>query len=97
MQRRSVDLPEPDAPIRQTTLCRSTLRSTCFEHLELAERLAHVLDRDEGPAAVLAHGKTPVARSSPLARAIRWSVKRASGIVSRMKNVAATTYEVKFA
>ncbi len=30
MQRRSVDFPEPEAPIRQTTLCNSTLRSMSF-------------------------------------------------------------------
>ena len=30
MHRSSVDLPEPEAPIRQTTLCSETSRSTCF-------------------------------------------------------------------
>ena len=28
MQRSSVDLPEPDAPMRQTTSCSATVRST---------------------------------------------------------------------
>ena len=39
MQRRSVDLPEPDAPIRQTTSCSATVRSmprrTCSDPNDL--------------------------------------------------------------
>ena len=88
MQRRRVDFPEPDAPIRQTTLCRSTSSETWsstrrspndFDTIELDE--AHVAP----------------ARSRRSRVRIRWSVKRASGIVSSTNSTAATVYEVKFA
>ena len=47
MQRSSVDLPEPDAPIRQTTSCAATVEVDLVQHLDLAEALGDVLDRDE--------------------------------------------------
>ena len=84
MQRSSVDLPEPEAPIRQTTSCAAMSRLDVRQHLVLAERLGDVLDLDE---ALVAHW---AARS----RSSRWrmmlSVKRASGIVRITKKTAAT-------
>ena len=47
MQRRSVDFPEPDAPIRQTTWCEIDREVDPVQHLELAEALGDVLERDE--------------------------------------------------
>ena len=46
MHRSSVDLPEPEAPIRQITSCGATARSMPAQHLEVAERLAHALEPD---------------------------------------------------
>ena len=46
MQRRSVDLPLPDAPMRQTTSCSATVRSMPAQDLQLAERLVEALDPD---------------------------------------------------
>ena len=44
MQRRSVDLPDPDAPMRQTTSCSATHEVDPAQDLELAERLVQALD-----------------------------------------------------
>ena len=46
MQRSSVDLPIPDAPIRHTTSCSATLEVDPAQDLELAERLVEPLDRE---------------------------------------------------
>ena len=56
-QRSSVDLPEPDAPIRQITSCSSTTRSMPAQDLELVERLADALEHDR-----LAHRALPACR-----------------------------------
>ena len=76
MQRRSVDLPLPDAPIRQTTSCSATSRSMPAQDLEVAERLVEALD----PRAAGRHGarvSAPVigraARPAPLGRGRRAS------------------------
>ena len=82
-QRSSVDLPEPEAPIRQTTSCSATLEVDPAQHLVLAERLVHALDRDG------AHATAP-GRRLRRSRATSQSVKRASGIVIATKSVAAT-------
>ena len=44
MHRRSVDLPEPDAPIRHTTSCSATTRSIPRSTSSGAERLVQALD-----------------------------------------------------
>ena len=58
-----------------------------LQHLDVAEALRHLPQLDE------AHW--PNARSRSSRSAIRWSVKRASGIVRKTKKSAATTYAVK--
>ena len=75
-QRSSVDLPEPDAPIRHTTSCSATVRLDLVEHRVLAEALGHVLDLHECRI-----GHAVRSASSRSRRSIRPSVKRASGIV----------------
>ena len=84
MQRSSVDLPEPEAPIRQTTSCAADVEADVGQDLVLAEGLGDVLDLDE---ALVAHA---AARSRNSRWRIRLSVKRASGIVRITKNTAAT-------
>ena len=84
MQRSSVDLPEPEAPIRQTTSCaamsRLTLVSTWFSPNDL-ETFSTLT-------------KLSVAHWAARSRSSRWrmmlSVKRASGIVRITKKTAAT-------
>ena len=44
MQRSSVDLPEPDAPMTHTTSCSATRQVDPAQHLELAERLVQPFD-----------------------------------------------------
>ena len=46
MQRSRVDLPEPDAPIRQMTSCVATVEVDPAQDLEFAERLVEALDAD---------------------------------------------------
>ena len=43
MQRRNVDLPEPDGPTRHSTSPRADLERDALEHLQRAEALAHPL------------------------------------------------------
>ncbi len=57
-------MPEPDAPIRQTTSCSATVEVDPAQHLELAERLVHALDR----AARSAHASLPACCALPVAR-----------------------------
>ena len=59
------------------------------EHAQVAERLRDLVELDEAHVAP--------ARSRRSRVRIRWSVKRASGIVSRTNSTAATVYDVKFA
>ena len=77
MQRRSVDLPLPDEPIRQTTSCSASSRSMPAQDLEVAERLVEALDpesRRRGQAGrrhrrghrPLAALRRPVARDEPV-------------------------------
>ena len=47
MQRSKVDLPQPDAPIRQITSCSSTFKIDVAEHQILAVRLIDVLDPEQ--------------------------------------------------
>ena len=58
------------------------------QHLELAEALGDVLERDE--VAVRRRSHAPRARSRRSRCLMMWSVKRASGIVRMMKKTAAT-------
>ena len=48
MQRRSVDLPEPEGPMMQTTSAFGHRQRNALQHLDLAERLVHVADIDDG-------------------------------------------------
>src|SRR5205085_2335389 len=66
------------------------------EHAQRPEPLAHAAHVHEGRIAVAAHtAQNAWARSRRSRSATRWSVKRASGIVSRMKNTAAATSDGK--
>ena len=60
MQRSSVDLPEPDGPMMQTTSPLRDVERDALQHLDGAERLVHVLERDDRlvgrPADVGGHG-----------------------------------------
>ena len=46
MQRRNVDLPEPDGPSRHMTSLRLHLERDALQHLEAAEALVHRLGLD---------------------------------------------------
>ena len=48
MQRSSVDLPEPEGPMMQTTPPLGTDSRNSLQHLDLAERLVDVADIDNG-------------------------------------------------
>ena len=90
MQRSSVDLPEPDAPIRHTTSCSATRqsipRSTSFFPNDLCTPSTE-------SCGLGAHASPPACRRRR-SRSVSQSVKRASGIVSRTKKNAATKYGV---
>ena len=88
MQRSSVDLPEPDAPIRQITSCSSTDRSMPFSTSSLPNDLCTSLQTSAGAA--VAHTRPP-AIWRLRSRAISQSVSRACGIVISTKKNAATT------
>ena len=86
-QRSSVDFPEPDAPIRQTTSCSATRQVDAAQHLDVPEGLVHALDEQR-----LAHAiRLRVAADRG---ATSQSVNRASGIVKATKSNAAATYGV---
>ena len=70
MQRSSVDLPEPDAPIRQTTSCSATVEVDAAQHLVLAERLVHALDDERRLRRSHAPARLPpaCARARPASR-----------------------------
>ena len=88
MQRSSVDLPEPDAPIRQITSCSSTDRSMPFSTSSLPNDLCTSLQTSAG-VAVLTRARPP---SGACGRAaISQSVNRACGTVISTKKNAATT------
>ena len=89
MHRRSVDLPEPEAPIRQTTSCSATSRSMPPSTSFVAEGLVDVLDLQRR-----GHAAPPSASRRRRSRATSQSVSRASGIVSRMKSSAVAKYGV---
>ena len=81
-QRSSVDLPEPEAPIRQTTSCRSTLSETPLStSLWPKDLWTSSISRN----AISCH--LPAAWQS---RSISQSTKRACGIVIRMNRNATT-------
>ncbi len=71
MQRRIVDLPEPEAPISATDSCSATLEVDALQHLELAERLGDAAQLDDRGA----HSPASRFRSHQ-------SSSRASGIVT---------------
>ena len=89
MQRSSVDLPLPEAPIRHTTSCSSTDRSRS----ESTTLSPYVLRSPSTLQHRTVH-RTP-ARSRSIARRPIQSVNRASGMVSATNSAAATTYGVK--
>ena len=66
-QRSSVDLPDPEAPIRHTTSCSASVEVDPAEHLELAERLVEALERPPS-AGVAAHASLPGLLAPPVAR-----------------------------
>ena len=76
MQRSSVDLPEPDAPISATTSCSSTARSMPSSTVCLPNDLTRPSTTRD-----VAHASRPACRLRR-SRATSQSVKRASGIVS---------------
>ncbi len=82
MQRSSVDLPDPEAPITQTTPCSAHLEVDALEHQVVAEGLADAVELER---------RHRILRCS---RATSESVKRASGIVRRMKRSAVARYGV---
>ena len=86
MQRSSVDLPEPEAPIRQTTSCSPTARSIPRSTSCLPNDLRSP-DQER-----VRHARRPTAAGA-VAR-ISQSVKRASGIVIATKSTAAARYAV---
>ena len=85
MQRSSVDFPEPDAPMRQTTSCSASARSI--------PRSTSVLPNDFRRPSICerAHASLP-ACCRRLSRATSQSVNRAIGIVSAMKMIAVAMY-----
>ena len=98
-QRSSVDFPEPEAPIRQTTSCSSTSRSIPRSTSALPNdlwRLSIRIRSGAGPRQLPARDRSPDARGAapPVARdePVR---DRANGIVIATKSSAATTYGVK--
>ncbi len=84
-QRSSVDLPEPEAPIMQTTSCsataRSIPRSTSFRPNDLWTSWS---------STAFMRARAPCRRL----RAISQSVKRVSGIVSNRNSKAVARYGV---
>ena len=68
MQRSSVDLPLPEAPMRQTTSCRADRQVDAVEHDLVAVGLPQSLDLQHGPA-----HRAP-ARSRSMKRRPTWSV-----------------------
>ena len=88
MQRSSVDLPEPDAPIRQITSCSSTDRSMPFSTSSLPNDLCTSVQTSAGVGG--AHTRPP-AICRLRSRAISQSVSRACGTVISTKKNAATT------
>ena len=86
-QRSSVDLPEPDDPIRQMTSCLLHRQRHVVEDDPVAVRLAQTADLQERAHRAPARSRTSIRRPSQ-------SVNRASGIVMTMKKHATTTYGV---
>ena len=87
-QRSSVDLPDPDEPIRQTTSPRRDREVDVGEHDLVAVRLAEVRDLEQRL------GHSAPARSRSAIRRCSQSVNRASGMVRTTKKPATTTYGV---
>ena len=85
MQRSSVDLPEPDDPMRQTTSCSATVEVDAAQDLEVAERLVQALDPEGALRRTSIRRVPPGARPRARSRATSQSVNRASGIVTTMK------------
>ena len=88
-QRSSVDLPEPDAPIRQTTSCSATARSIPRSTSTAPNDL-----RTPSSSEQRRSSRRPAACRRRRSRRISQSVKRASGIVIATKSSAAARYGV---
>ncbi len=95
MHRSSVDLPDPDAPIRQTTSCSRDLQVDPPQHLEAPERLAQPLEERKVAAADRLDAHRAAASRRLRSRATSQSVSRASGIVMTRKTSAVARYGVK--
>ena len=87
MQRRSVDLPGARRADQADDLMEIDGEVDPVQHLELAEALGDVLERDE---VGVRRAHNAWARSRRSRCLMMWSVKRASGIVRMMKKTAAT-------
>ena len=83
-QRSSVDLPEPDEPIRQTTSCLVDREVDVGEHHPVAVGLAELGHLEES-------GHNAPARSRSIQRRWSQSQSRASGTVITTKKPATTT------
>ena len=92
MQRSSVDLPDPDEPMRQTTSCSATVRSMPRRTSSDAEGLVQALDPERFAGL---HQRCPPCAPLRRSRATSQSVNRASGIVTTMKMRATAMYGVK--
>ena len=63
MQRRKVDLPEPDGPITHATSPGITVRSTPAQHLDVAEALVDADGLDHRPALPCSGHVVPAVRA----------------------------------
>ncbi len=84
-----VDLPEPEAPIRHTTSCSATARSTSTRTGVPSNALETDRDLELGPATSdrVAHPARFLRRS----RSVYQSANRATGIDTARNSTAATT------
>ena len=60
MQRRNVDLPEPDGPEHAAHLAGADLQVDALEHLQRPERLVHLLGPDHHAVAAVARPRAGV-------------------------------------
>ena len=89
MQRSSVLLPDPDAPISATAEPLGHVEIDAVEHRSVPNSLTT-------PRSAIFDVMRPPSPTSAGARAAsRWSVRRVSGIDTHRNSTAATTYGVK--
>ena len=92
MHRNSVDLPEPDAPMRQMTSDVRHVERDLPQHRLISERLRDAVDRQLGEPARSSDRRPE--HAAALAASSQ-SVNRVSGIDTQRNNRAAATYGVK--